>query len=118
MARVKGGEFAAYDRPTYGDATEDTLADSVSADVSGSVSSSLGASLTIAVGAFLVIRFLLHSRPDGLGIIARHAGALGDTVYSLAYGICLMLFWGAAIYTLFVTACWAIDAARRPRGIR
>lgn len=111
MVRVNDGESGAHDRFIVGDTTGDALSNSDGGSVAGAAPSLLGVSLIVAIGALLVMRFLLHSRPDGLGIIGRHAGEIRDIVYSLAYGSCLILFWGAVICVVFAV-CSLIASLR------
>ena len=67
--------------------------------------SAVGALLIVAAGALLVMTCALHSRPDGIGRIARYPSEIHDIGYCLAYGGCLLLFWGAVIGALFGACC-------------
>ena len=63
------------------------------------------ASRTLSAGALLVMTCALHLRPDGIGRIARYPSEIHDIGYCLAYGGCLLLFWGALIGALFGACC-------------
>lgn len=114
MISSYGAEVIARDYVAQGDTTDDSRFGSFDA-ATLFPSTVFFASLLVAAGALLVMRFILHSRPDGIGMIARHAEDIRDTIYCLAYGTCLMFFWGAVICAIFVAASLLLGSARRFR---